>query len=100
MTGPPISVEESFVRWAENPEFAALQKATEHEFELTLALGEARGDNPPSQAEIAARMGTSQPAVARLEGGKGNPSLATLRRYAEATGTKLKLSFVKASKAG
>jgi len=38
-------------------------------------------------------MRTSQPAVARLEGGHGNPSLGTLRRYAAATGTRLKLVF-------
>ena len=62
-----------------------------------MALGQARGAANPSQAEIARRMGTSQPAVARLEGGRGNPSLATLRRYAEATGTKLKISFERVS---
>ena len=39
-------------------------------------------------------MGTSRTAVVRLESGRGNPSLRTLRRYAEATGTRLRLSFV------
>lgn len=87
-------------RWMENPEFAALVNADDHEFDLTLALGEARGEANPSQAEIARRMGTSQPAVARLEGGRGNPSLATLRRYAEATGTKLRISFERKAEAG
>jgi transcriptional regulator with XRE-family HTH domain len=38
-------------------------------------------------------MKTSQTAIARLESGRGNPSLKTLRKYAKATGTKLKLSF-------
>lgn len=64
-----------------------------------MALGEARGEANPSQAEIARRMGTSQPAVARLESGRGNPSLATLRRYAEATGTKLRISFERLTEA-
>lgn len=46
-----------------------------------------------SQHDVAARMGTSQPAVARLESGKCNPSLATLRRYAAAIGAKLTIKF-------
>jgi predicted transcriptional regulator len=41
-----------------------------------------------SQAEPAARMGTSQSAIARLEGGQTLPSTKTLLRYAEATGSK------------
>lgn len=38
---------------------------------------------------LAERMGTKQAAVGRLEGGRVRPSLDTLRRYAEATGTRL-----------
>jgi transcriptional regulator with XRE-family HTH domain len=63
----------------------------DEEFTLAAALIDARGET--SQEEIAKRMHTSQPAVARLEGGKGNPSLDTLRRYAAATGTRLKIVF-------
>lgn len=77
----------------QDPDFAAGVKAIEHEYELMEALMKARADQNLSQAEIARRMGTSQPAVARLEGGRSNPSLATLRRYAAATGTKLKIAF-------
>ena len=86
-------------RWRQDPEFVAIQKATQHEHDLTMALDAARGEANPSQAEIARRMGTSQPAVARLESGRGNPSLATLRRYAEATGTKLRISFERPTEA-
>ncbi|MEI8174085.1 MAG: hypothetical protein WCH07_11480 [Deltaproteobacteria bacterium] len=43
-------------------------------------------------------MGTKAPAVARIEAGGGSkrhsPSIATLRRYAEAVGCKLKIEFV------
>lgn len=42
-----------------------------------------------SQADIAARMGTSQPAVARLESGMADVRLATLERYAAAVGRQL-----------
>ncbi|MCK0197756.1 helix-turn-helix domain-containing protein [Ancylobacter sp. 6x-1] len=47
-----------------------------------------------SQAELAMRLGTTQSAIARLEGGGVSPSLSTLRRYAEATGTKLHVELV------
>ena len=39
-----------------------------------------------SQTEIAARMHTSQSAVARLEAGGGDVRLSTLQRYADALG--------------
>jgi len=51
-----------------------------------------------TQAEVAARMGTKAPAVARLENalvtGKPSPSLATLSRYARALGKQLDVRFV------
>ena len=93
MTAKMIPVEDAFARWREDPEYRDAYEALEDEFALAQALIEARADGNLSQAEIARRMGTSQPAVARLEGGRGNPSLATLRRYAEATGTRLKITF-------
>ncbi|HEU5039668.1 MAG TPA: helix-turn-helix domain-containing protein, partial [Gemmatimonadales bacterium] len=37
-----------------------------------------------SQTDVAARMGTSQSAVARLEAGQGDVRLSTLERYAAA----------------
>ncbi len=39
-----------------------------------------------TQGEIAQRMGTTQSVIARLEGGKRQPSMRTVQRYAEATG--------------
>lgn len=42
-----------------------------------------------SQTEVAARMGTSQSTVARLEAGEVDPRLSTLERYAEALGGRL-----------
>ncbi len=42
-----------------------------------------------SQTEVAARMGTSQSAVARLEAGQSDTRVSTLERYAAALGTTL-----------
>lgn len=44
-----------------------------------------------SQTEVAARMGTSQSAVARLEGGSVDVRLSTLERYASAVQRHLEL---------
>ena len=46
-----------------------------------------------SQSEVAIRMGTSQPTVARLESGH-KPSLKTLERYADAVGMKVEINLV------
>ena len=88
-----IPVEESFVEWRKDPAYIAEYDALEEEFALAGALIRARAAADMSQHDIAAHMGTSQPAVARLEGGKSNPSLATLRRYAAAVGAKLVIGF-------
>lgn len=47
-----------------------------------------------SQSEVAGRMGTSQPAVARLEAGRGDVRLSTLRRYADALGQTVEFALV------
>lgn len=44
-----------------------------------------------SQAEVARRLGTTQPAVARWERGAVSPSLANATRFAEATGHRIAL---------
>ena len=88
-----IPVEESFRKWAKDPEFKRAYDALEEEFALVAALIDARGQAGLSQEDVAARMKTSQQTVSRLEGGRANPSLKTLQRFASATGTRLKISF-------
>jgi transcriptional regulator with XRE-family HTH domain len=50
-----------------------------------------------TQAEVAARIGTTQSAIARLESGVGkhSPSLATLQKYAHALGCRLEMKLIK-----
>ncbi len=93
MSRTMIPVEESFAEWRKDPAYREDYAALDEEFALAKSLIEARTDANISQEEIAKRMHTSQPAVARLEGGHGNPSINTLRRYAEATGTRLRIVF-------
>ena len=49
-----------------------------------------------SQTQVAARMGTSQSAVARLESGDADVRLSTLERYAAALGQKLQVRLAAA----
>jgi len=68
------------------------------EFELLDEILQARAAAGLTQAEVAARIGTTQSAVARLESeiGRHSPSIATLQRYASALGYRLQVRLVKA----
>ncbi len=88
-----IPVGESFRRWDKEPAFRRAYDALEDEFALAAALIDARARAGLSQQDVAARMKTSQQAVSRLEGGRANPSLSTLRSFASATGMRLTISF-------
>ncbi|TQS44204.1 helix-turn-helix domain-containing protein [Cryptosporangium phraense] len=57
------------------------------------ALADQRRAAGLSQTEVAARMGTSQSSVARLEAGEVDPRMSTLDRYAEALGGRLDVSL-------
>jgi predicted transcriptional regulator len=83
-------------RWMRDPAFRKEYKAADEEYAVIEALIRARTKAKLSQTELAKRLGTTQSAIARLEGGGVSPSLSTLRRYAEATGTKLEVSLVRA----
>ncbi|HTV75081.1 MAG TPA: helix-turn-helix transcriptional regulator [Candidatus Acidoferrales bacterium] len=46
-----------------------------------------------TQEELAKRMGTSVPAISRLESGFHMPSMKTLQRLAEALGARVKIDL-------
>jgi len=60
------------------------------------SLRAARARAGLSQADLARRAHTSQPAIARYETGVATPSLATLERLLAATGTSLVLGTTRA----
>jgi predicted transcriptional regulator len=66
--------------------FPGLQKIADRRRGLIEELAGARRASGVSQTEIAARMGTSQSAVARLESGELDARMSTLERYAAAVG--------------
>src|SRR5262245_65305249 len=79
------------------PAVKAEYDAQAEEFALLDELLRARRRAGLTQAEVATRMGTKTPAVARLEAGGGSqrhsPSVATLRRYAHAVGCRLEIKL-------
>lgn len=83
-------------RFMEDPEFREAYAQADEEYALVEALVRARAAAKLTQADIARRLGTTQSAIARLEGGRVSPSSATLRRYAEAPGTRLTVGLVRA----
>lgn len=60
---------------------------------LAGALVAARNRAGLTQAQLAERMGTTQTAIARLERGRSKPSTRTLERFAEATGSRLRITL-------
>ena len=66
------------------------------EFELAAEMIRARQRAGLTQAQLAARMGTTQSVVARLESGRTLPSMKTIARYAAATGSRPQVRLVAA----
>ena len=81
-------------RLMDNPEFREEYAKADAEFALIEAMITARQEAKLTQAELAEKIGTTQSAIARLEAGRVSPSIATLRRYAEATGHQLQVGFI------
>ena len=63
------------------------------EFELITMIIEKRIQKGLTQAALARKVGTKQSAIARLESGSYNPSLAFLERVAKALNAKLLISL-------
>jgi transcriptional regulator with XRE-family HTH domain len=88
-----IALKKVAKRWMKEPGFREGYEALEEEFSVASLLIEARTRSHLTQAELAERMGTSQSTIARLESGKAKPTLSTLRKLAQATGTQLKITL-------
>lgn len=75
--------------------FQEAYNALEVEYALASEMLTARNRAGLTQDAVASRMGTTKSAVSRLESaGKHAPSLASLKRYAEAVGCKLQVRLV------
>ena len=81
-------------RTRRSPGFPAMVDEALRRRELLRALAEERRAANLTRTTVAARMGTSESAVARLEGGEADARLSTVARYAAALGKKIEWRVV------
>jgi DNA-binding phage protein len=79
----------------ENPDFPVLVDAAHDRMSLMFRLGELRREAGLSQTVVAAKMGTSQGQLARLEMAESDPRMSTLDRLAVALGYRLEWRLVR-----
>ena len=76
-----------------DPAFRREYEKLEPEFAIVRAIVEARAKKNISQEELAKRMGTGQAVISRLENANASPSLALIKRLANALNLKVELRF-------
>ena len=64
------------------------------EYAVIRAIIRARVENGVTQEDLAEKIGTKQSVISRLESGRANPSLAFLKKLAEALNTTLEIRLV------
>ena len=99
MTKSKLTHEQLVKKMLKNPEVKQeVDRLNKEEFGILDQILAARKAAGLTQAQIAERMGTKAPSVARLESslasGKHSPSLNTSRKYAQALGKKVELRLV------
>lgn len=80
-------------KWMKNKQYRDTFEDLAPEYELARALIAARVTAGLTQEQLAERMETTQSVIARLESGRAKPTTQTLERLANATGTRLRISF-------
>lgn len=99
MKARTMTHEQLIARMLESPAVRAEHdRLNREEFAILDEILAARHAAGLSQAQVAERMGTKAPAIARLESalasGKHSPSLNTLRKYAAALGKRVEVHLV------
>ena len=94
----PYNPKRSLENDLQNPDFRKAWETLEDEFSALDALLSARRQASMTQEQVAARMGVSQPSLARVEASLGShrhsPSLEMLRKYAAAVNCKFEFRLV------
>jgi len=82
-----------------DPDFKQEYEAIQPEMDITREILNARIRCGMTQNELSEKTGISQADISRLENGTRNPSLALLKRIADAFDSTLKIEFVPKKKA-
>jgi DNA-binding XRE family transcriptional regulator len=100
MSYKPVAYDpkKKLVKELQNPGFKKAWDALDDEFAALDAQRSARRQAGMTQEQVAAKMGVSQPSLARVEATLGShrhsPSLEMLRKYAAAVNCKLEIKLV------
>lgn len=78
----------------QDDDFRREYEALQPEMDIKRAILDARIKSGLTQMELSEKSGIAQADISRLENGTRNPSLALLKRLAEAMDSTLKIEFV------
>jgi predicted transcriptional regulator len=81
-------------RKLQEPEFKQAYEDLEVEYAIMNEMLKLRGEAGISQSQLSQKTGITQPDISKLENGKANPSIATLKKVARAFGKRLQIQFV------
>ena len=76
-----------------NPKIKAEYDKLQPEFAMIQAVIDARVKNGVTQKQLAEKVGTKQSVISRLESGRANPSVAFLKKLAQALNSHLEIRF-------
>ena len=76
-----------------NPKIKAEYDKLQPEFAMIQAVIDARVKKGVTQKDLAQRIGTKQSVISRLESGRANPSVAFLKKLAQALNSHLEIRF-------
>ncbi|OGG87909.1 hypothetical protein A2592_01455 [Candidatus Kaiserbacteria bacterium RIFOXYD1_FULL_42_15] len=88
-----ITSEELHELLLKEPGYKEAYDALELEFSIARMLIDKRIKEGLTQKELAEKIGTRQSVISNLEGGEANPTLATLRKVADALGAKVMVTL-------
>jgi transcriptional regulator with XRE-family HTH domain len=91
---PSVPIDDYFARQMKDPEFAKAYEELAPEFELVSQIIALRLKHKLSQRELAERMGTPQPSIARMESTQAIKNLDFVRRIADALDCTLEVRLV------
>ena len=80
-------------KWMKDLKFKKAYDDLEPEFAIIRALIKMRIEKKMSQKDLAKKLGTKQPAIARFESGAYNPTLSFLKKLSTALGGKLEIKI-------
>ena len=92
------SFDEYFNWQMQDPEFRKSWEEFQPEFQVMLAMADARSKCDITQKQLSKLSGIDQSEISKIENGERNPSVKLLGRLANAMGMELKIQFVPKSR--